>query len=322
MLTHYLPTMNLSVDNALSVQQQIHQLITMMNNINDYLNNLDSELDDRITVLISRQLEDFKVLIDNEITKAKKECNEYTNLKADEIYRELSKINAQIDILKTDIISLDDKTDDLKVYIDREVNTLENKMNQLLKESVGAISPMTGTVKSVSDAIYDANQQSLKTASYTIQQMLELIYSDTEIINRMGETIPLITTVEQFLSDSLSNSPKTYFGNNLVYLQQGSTTIDSLTTSSKGYLANCYKWAEDVNTGKRSRVLFTEIISDITGLEDEVFQGTWLFFNSVSCINKTFFKDENTRNDYLMKARDMGLLNMDNTIKETGEYPL
>lgn len=326
MITPYLPTLNLSVDNAMSLSQVVHQLITQLNNITKYVNEMDLGVDEKISTELKSyderlqvQLEALQETLTNAISEASADCKNYTDLKSDAIY-------LAIETFETELKSYVDKYNEIQ---DKEIEVLKLEMESLRitldeinKTQGSAVSPLTGTSKSVEDCIYDCNQQSLKTASYTIQQMLELIYSDAEILNRMGETIPLITTVEQFLSNSLEKSPKTYFGNNLVFLQQGSTTIDSLATSSKGYIANCYKWAENRSNGYRSRVLFTEIISDITGLEDEVFQGTWLFFNSVSCINKTFFKDENIRNDYLMKARDMGLLNTDNTIKESGEYPL
>lgn len=326
MITPYLPTLNLSVDNAMSLSQIVHQLITQLNNITKYVNEMDLGVDEKISTELKSyderlqvQLEALQETLANAISEASADCKNYTDLKSDAIYSTIETLETELKLYVDKYNEIQDK--EIEV-LKLEMESLRITLDEINKTQGSAVSPLTGESKSLEDCIYDCNQQSLKTASYTIQQMLELIYSDAEILNRMGETIPLITTVEQFLSNSLGNSPKTYFGNDLVYLQQGSTTIDSLTSSSKGYIANCYKWAENRSNGHRSKVLFTEIISDITGLEDEVFQGTWLFFNPVSCINKTFFKDENIRNDYLMKARDMGLLNTDNTIKESGEYPL
>lgn len=318
MLTHYLPTMNLSVDNALSVQQQIHQLITMMNNINDYLNNLDSELDDRITVLISRQLEDFKVLIDNEITKAKKECNEYTNLKADEIYRELSKINAQIDILKTDIISLDDKTDGLKVYIDREVNTLENKMNQLLKESVGAISPMTGTVKSVSDAIYDMNQVVSNTYSLPIGNMLKMFYADSSAENVIHGTRQVcITTIGELLANPKVPTINAYYTTaSMTELCIVSNTVANMCYKSKEWIMNRQKKSISVNTGDFVQGDMSEVISDIYDVD---YNGGAQYLQCASMLTMDYYEVPENR---LMLAKVLELLNDDYTIKESGEYPL
>lgn len=328
MITPYMPTLNLSVDNALSLSQIVHQLITQSNNIVKYINDLNLGVEDKIAEEIKSyderlqsQLEELEKMLSSAIADSVVNCRNYTNLKSDEIYSEIESLETE---LKTYVDKCNKIQDNEIKILKLAIESLSIELDKINKKSNSAVSPLTGESKSIEDCIYDCNQQSLKCSSYTIQQMLELVYSDTEMVNRInGSVVPLITSVDNFLGDYRKTPPKGFFGNNLVYLQQGSTTINSLITSSKGFMANSYKYAEDNNHGGvRHKILLTEIISDVTGLEDEVFQGTWLFFNPTSVINETFFKDENTRRDYLRKALEIGLLNDDYTIKTTGEYPL
>lgn len=317
MFTHYLPTLNLSVDNALSVQQQIHQLITMLNKISDYLNNLDKELDSRIDVLIKKQLVDLKVIIDNEIKKALEEGKEYTNFKANEIYDKLAKINAQIEILREEIIKVDEKADRTLKHVDREISLLEDKMNQMLRESVSVVSPYTGATVSVQEGLFDAKRCAQELWGMTIQDIFYLLYTQefTNVISGVWQNN--ITTVEEATYKMDSTDITNMFG----YEYKGEIEQMPLTWRNLEYFTRqvalfMRKKFISVSTGEYvfGRISYT--LGQTLGVDSEFKADYLVAFPNWTTISNCIDKEQ------LTLAKQLGLLDEKYKIKESGQYPL
>lgn len=328
MITPYLPTLNLSVDNALSLQQIIHQLITEINNIIEYINNTDDKTDAKIKTALSdydtmlqEQLESLEDRLQSEITKAKDIGRNYTNLKVEEIYNEIDKVVNQLD---AQIVDVDEKAAAYYDILDSEIEILRNEIANIRRVNTMAVSPLDGMSKPISDVVYDLNQHSLLCSSYNIQQMLEYAYADSEIENKVkGTWKPLITNIETFMKQQPTFIESTTVASNTIAtFQLGSGTIYSLITSSKAFIRNCRKTVESVSTGERTLTEIADCFDDITDWDNSIYASHYISFNPIAYLNVTFFKDENVRESRLMKARDMGLLNDDYTIKESGVYPL
>lgn len=163
-LTPFNLTQNISVDNALSTIQVIHQIITKVNNVVDYVNNLETNsnkyTDEQIANLLE-QLETnlttlentLKLYVDNKVDNLKSYVdNENNDIK--------SLIDNKVEKIYTDMNELENS---LRLYIDTGDTNLKVYINDIYKELYDLImngndtiySPVDGFLKSTKDALYD-----------------------------------------------------------------------------------------------------------------------------------------------------------------------
>lgn len=320
MITPFMPTLNLSVDNALSLQQIVHQLITEINNIVEYINNGDDKTDDKIKVALSeydtrlqKQLESIEDRLQSEIVKAKENCKNYTDLKASEIYNEIDKVVNELD---AKIIDVDEKTDAYYDVLVSEIDLLKDEISKIETLTTTAVSPLDGMSKSISDVVYDLNQQVASTNSITIGQICRLLLSDDTMSNpEPGTTKPAITTIGAFLS---IQKEKVEAKNIITFFNQA----DLWSTVKTNVKQLCYKSTSAVLAMGKKGV-------DTTG--DFAIKPLSYYINGIFDLNyigTTYLQNWQAFNDLepdttlLSLAKDLGLLNDDYTIKESGVYPL
>lgn len=174
-------TLNLSVDNALTSQQIIHQLITKLNELIEYVNDLNvnfiadanrytdskvselsaktskdiSNLDSKLQSDIKKVTDDLKSL-SKETTKltedAIKHSREYTDINVEELNKKIKEITANIeDALKQSMLYTDDN---IKV-VNHEIELLYNHLEELAKNSFASVSMLDGSIKKNTDCFYD-----------------------------------------------------------------------------------------------------------------------------------------------------------------------
>ena len=173
-LLPFMFSQNLSVDNALSTQQIIHQLITKMNEVTEYVSNWESDYQgyvDKKILELSTEIEAKLKTLDNDLTRYINEAitNERnyvntinTNLQSqiDELgrlfQRLLNEAKAELKTLISDT-SISDR-----VYTDKqilEVKTLIAELNQKLEElaskSIASFSPVDGNLKTNEECMRD-----------------------------------------------------------------------------------------------------------------------------------------------------------------------
>lgn len=154
--TPYMWSDNLSVDNALSSRQIIHQLITKINELVAIYNNLEVDVDNKIDKKITKELNDLESELTTAIQKAFEQSTDYTDLTEQRLNDRIEKVTTEG---KKAILELESE---LKVYTDTRVlecNTkimeLYSEFDRLSKNSFASISPLDGTLKSNRDCFYD-----------------------------------------------------------------------------------------------------------------------------------------------------------------------
>lgn len=182
-------TLNLSVDNALTSQQIIHQLITKTNEIVENINNLQfafideakeytdkamsnsaSEFENKLKEL-SKELLELDKELKEYIERAIKSGREYTDLKAEDLQSAIDKNKSNIeDVLKECKFYTDEK---VKVAT-KEIELLSDKLDLLVKNSVAVISPLDGSTKNATAAMYDMLYVFQRGRSFTWDQFISL----------------------------------------------------------------------------------------------------------------------------------------------------
>lgn len=175
MLYRFMLSDPLSLDNALTNTQIIHKLITHMNEVVDYVNNLNitanqytdeqiSRLNDLLTNYIDTSIKN----VNQTITELEKTLKKYTN-KKDKEAREYfdykirlleEKLTNDIKKLRNDMNRL---LDELRDYVDlkdseiyKKIDDVYNELLDLIKNTpIAVYSPVDGMLKNINDTLYD-----------------------------------------------------------------------------------------------------------------------------------------------------------------------
>lgn len=331
MITPYLPTLNLSVDNALSTQQIIHQLITQLNNMTEYLNELDQHTEDIIDDKITKSLTEFKVLIDSEITKALDNSKEYTNIKLSDVNNKLLLIQNDITNINNELVKLDTKitTEDNKLLnlFTVGLKRLDNKIDRVLHESVATVSPITGETKSASDSIYDLSQIVASFEGLTMGDIIRGSLCDGTVTNPPpGLYSPAPQTIEQLFTfkNTIDNNNTRVFNGTNGYLNSDNSYIQTNLTIQDNTINSWCKFSllafccstRDFQSSNGS-ILNSYNAWTLNSIFDNI-EGNGTYFVPNIHANKYEIHDEN----YLMFARDVGFLDSNNEPYESGIYPL
>ena len=173
-LLPFMFSQNLSVDNALSTQQIIHQLITKMNEVTEYVSNWESDyqcyVDNKISVL-STEIEaklkkldnDLTLYINEAITNERNYVNTInTNLQSqiDELgrlfQRLLKEAKAELKTLISDTSKSDrDYTDKQILAVKTLIAELNQKLEELASKSIASFSPVDGNLKTNEECMQD-----------------------------------------------------------------------------------------------------------------------------------------------------------------------
>lgn len=193
-LSPFMFSQNLSVDNALSTQHIIHQLITKMNEVTEYVSNWESnyqgyvdkkilELSTEIEAKLKKLDNDLTVYINEAITNERNYVNTInTNLQSqiDELSRLFQRLlNEAKAELKT-LISDTSKND--RAYTDKNIlviKTLIAELNQKLEElaskSIASFSPVDGNLKTNEECMRDIMRIVQKSGfSFTWEDITEI----------------------------------------------------------------------------------------------------------------------------------------------------
>lgn len=326
MITPYLPTLNLSVDNAMSLSQIVHQLITQLNNITKYVNEMNLGVDEKISTELKSyderlqvQLEALQETLANAISEASADCKNYTDLKSDTIY-------SAIETLETELKSYVDKYNEIQdkeiEVLKLEIESLRIALDEINKTQGSAVSPLTGTSKSIEDCIYDCSQYAVYNNSVSIGTILRALYYDETMSNPAPtEVTSMITNVVESYSADYQTSDTGYFGttnpqqNPINY--QSKPTIGDICANSKWameMLGKKYMYEDEIQVTQFA-YMSNDVVNSFGYVTNTITTPGYLVINVPTRV---------TINDniYLSLARDMGLLNDNFTIKTTGEYPL
>lgn len=205
-LTPFLFTQNLSVDNALSTIQVIHQLITKMNGVVDYVNNIenisneyaDNELN-KLNVELRAVINSVKNELNDSLNNLDNKLKTEININSDNI--EL--INDKIKALNVDFDSLANEVENNNALTISNYNTLIASMSQLKNYVDELITAMTvkvysvvdGTKKDIQQALNDIYRlYSLNIGNVTYKYVKKLLENSVELIVD-GAPYPPINTV-------------------------------------------------------------------------------------------------------------------------------
>ena len=173
-LLPFMFSQNLSVDNALSTQQIIHQLITKMNEVTEYVSNWESDyqgyVDNKISEL-STEIEAKLKTLDNDLTRYINEAitNERnyvntinTNLQSqiDELgrlfQRLLNEAKAELKTLISDTSECDRAYTDTQILVLKTlIAELNQKLEELASKSIASFSPVDGNLKTNEECMRD-----------------------------------------------------------------------------------------------------------------------------------------------------------------------
>lgn len=194
-LLPFMFSQNLSVDNALSTQQIIHQLITKMNEVTDYVSNWESDyqgyVDNKISVL-STEIEaklkkldnDLTLYINEAITNERNYVNTInTNLQSqiDELgrlfQRLLNEAKAELKTLISDTSKSDrDYTEKQILVVKTLIAELNQKLEELASKSIASFSPVDGNLKTNEECMRDIMRIVQKSGfSFTWEDIYEII---------------------------------------------------------------------------------------------------------------------------------------------------
>lgn len=190
-LTPFTLTQNISVDNALSTIQVIHQIITKVNNVVDYVNNLEIDAnaytDEQIKAL-NEKIE--KELLELETTLKIYSDNLNNNMKTYVDDRD----RVILDLLSSSMVTIREEIQKvekaLRLYIDTEDSKIYVYIDEIYKELYDLImngndviySPVDGFLKSVKDVIFDISnivQQKNGINWNTLEKLCKVDYSLT-----------------------------------------------------------------------------------------------------------------------------------------------
>lgn len=193
-LLPFMFSQNLSVDNALSTQQIIHQLITKMNEVTEYVSNWESDYQGYVNKKISElstEIEAKLKTLDNDLTRYINEAitNERnyvntinTNLQSqiDELgrlfQRLLNEAKAELKTLISDTSKSDrDYTDKQILVVKTLIAELNQKLEELASKSIASFSPVDGNLKTNEECMRDIMRIVQKSGfSFTWEDIAEI----------------------------------------------------------------------------------------------------------------------------------------------------
>lgn len=155
-ITPYMWSDNLSVDNALSSRQIIHQLITKINNLVELYNNLDVNIDTKIDSKLVKELEQLESELRDAIQRAFEQSTDYTDIAEIRINDKIEKLTKDG---KEQILALENElrehTDTKVLELNTKIMELYTEFDKLSSNSFASISPLDGALKSNRDCFYD-----------------------------------------------------------------------------------------------------------------------------------------------------------------------
>lgn len=296
-LLPFMFSQNLSVDNALSTQQIIHQLITKMNEVTEYVSNWESDyqgyvnkkilelsteieaklkkLDNDLTVYINEALTNERNYVDTINTNLQSQIDELSRL----FQRLLNEAKAE---LKT-LISDTSKND--RAYTDKnilEVKTLIAELNQKLEElaskSIASFSPVDGNLKTNEECMRDIMRIVQKSGFSFTWEDIEEIRTRLQRYNfdSLTTSARLDWTQHSFIISAIPEYSNTYKGTWSGSLVQEIVNIRSDIDGAGMYIAfNTADFGEITVNGKTADVKiegagilfkltnFTDVYSDV-----------------------------------------------------------
>ena len=257
-LLPFMFSQNLSVDNALSTQQIIHQLITKMNEVTEYVSNWESDyqgyVDNKISEL-STEIEaklkkldnDLTLYINEAITNERNYVNTInTNLQSqiDELgrlfQRLLNEAKAELKMLISDTSKSDrDYTDKQILAIKTLIAELNQKLEELASKSIASFSPVDGNLKTNEECMRDIMRIVQKSGfSFTWEDIDEIIsrlrsYSYT----LLTESARINWSEHNFITSGLPEYSNTYKANWSSSLVQEVVNIRSDTDGAGIYVS-------------------------------------------------------------------------------------
>lgn len=232
-LLPFMFSQNLSVDNALSTQQIIHQLITKMNEVTEYVSNWESdyqgyvnnkiaELSTEIEAKLKKLDNDLTLYINEAITNERNYVNTInTNLQSqiDELGRLFQRLLNEAKVELKTLISDTSKSD--RDYTDKQIlaiKTLIAELNQKLEElaskSIASFSPVDGNLKTNEECMRDIMRIVQKSGfSFTWEDILE-IRNRLNLYNHYALTTASKTNWDEynFIISALPEYSNTYKG--------------------------------------------------------------------------------------------------------------
>lgn len=249
---------NLSVDNALSTQQIIHQLITKMNEVTEYVSNWESdyqgyvnnkiaELSTEIESKLKKLDNDLTLYINEAITNERNYVNTInTNLQSqiDELgrlfQRLLNEAKAELKMLISDTSKSDrDYTDKQILTIKTIIAELNQKLEELASKSIASFSPVDGNLKPNEECMRDIMRIVQKSGfSFTWEDIDEIIsrlrsYSYT----LLTESARINWSEHNFITSGLPEYSNTYKANWSSSLVQEVVNIRSDTDGAGIYVS-------------------------------------------------------------------------------------
>lgn len=297
-LLPFMFSQNLSVDNALSTQQIIHQLITKMNEVTEYVSNWESDYQGYVNNKISElstEIEAKLKKLDNDLTRYINEAitNERnyvntinTNLQSqiDELGRLFQRLLNEAKAELKELISDTSKSD--RAYTDMQIlaiKTLIAELNQKLEElaskSIASFSPVDGNLKTNEECMRDIMRIVQKSGfSFTWEDILE-IKNRLHLYNyhSLTEASKLNWAQHVFIKSAIPEYSNTYKGTWTGSLVQQIVNIRSDNDEAGIYVAfNNADFGEITVNGKSADVKiegagilfkltnFTDVYSDVT----------------------------------------------------------
>lgn len=207
-LTPFTLTQNISVDNALSTIQVIHQIITKVNNVVDYVNNLEIDAN----AYTDEQIKALNEKIEKELLELETTLKTYSDTLNNNMKTYVDDRDRVIlDLLSSSMVTIREEIQKvekaLRLYIDTEDSKIYVYIDEIYKELYDLImngndviySPVDGFLKSVKDVIFDIsnivqqkngiNWQTLETlckADYSLEGYAK-INSDYDMYYKGGE---------------------------------------------------------------------------------------------------------------------------------------
>ncbi len=248
---------NISIDNALSMNQILHQIVNEIKGIVDFINNLE---------LRANEYTDEQIRLLNERLQAQLETLEdtlktYTNDKIDEYNAEI--INPQLTEIRNTIDTINrtinERIDREVGIINRHINSVESTLNKKIDD----------TKEYLEELIRKGNQlvySSISGRKIPIQDTLfEMGNALKQILSYNWNTINLLKTVGGTTYDfirNISNFNITYSSNNFT---KGILVDDVPTEDNKKYVYikyNCPSYFDDKQIGYTSMIPYCKGTSE------------------------------------------------------------
>lgn len=320
MITPYLPTLNLSVDNALSLSQIVHQLITQLNSITMYINELDLGVDEKISEELKLyderlqvQLEALQETLSNAISETVANCKNYTDLKSEKICETINTLEME---LKSYVDKYNEIQDNEIEVLKLAIESLRIDLDEINKKTNSAVSPLTGTSKSFEDCMFDSKTCAQTLYGMSVGDILRLLYTQDNSNRVAGTWKNNITLVGQALTTG-SQITKNMFNASYTNAVAGMrNNWRNLQYFTRQCVMNLGKSLTNVSDGEFFNGKVSYTIGQTIGLDNEYANDAVVALPQWTSLKDVIVKDE------LQLAKDLGLLNDDYTIKTRGEYPL